>query len=230
VSSVLHFFDRIPGAGDVLPPEFYLRPTLDVARDLLGKIFVRVDTGPRSDGDLLAGRIVEVEGYHEKGDLASHSHGGRRSRNAPMFLAGGHLYVYFTYGMHFCMNIVTEGEDVGAAVLIRALEPLAGSERMRALRAKRARTTAAAKRPVPDHALANGPAKCCAAFGIDRRFDSRPLDGRVKDGTALAVLDAPSVPDAAVGSSARIGISRSADLPWRFFLRDSRCLSRPAVR
>ncbi|MDT8324338.1 MAG: DNA-3-methyladenine glycosylase, partial [Bacteroidota bacterium] len=113
----------------LLSPEFYRRPTLSVARDLLGKVFVRRD-GKR----LLSGRIVEVEAYHQDGDEAAHSFGGERGRNRVMFRDGGVLYVYFTYGMHFCMNVVTEREGTGAAVLIRALEPLDGVALMRANR------------------------------------------------------------------------------------------------
>src|SRR5512133_4009712 len=107
----------------VLPQAFFDRPTLTVARDLLGKIFTVV-----SGDETLSGRIVEVEDYHQSGDLSSHSSRGMTPRNAIMFGPPGRLYVYFTYGMHFCMNIVTEPEGVGAAVLIRAIEPLTGLE------------------------------------------------------------------------------------------------------
>ncbi|MDH7516444.1 MAG: DNA-3-methyladenine glycosylase [Bacteroidota bacterium] len=184
----------------ILPGEFYRRSTLEVACDLLGKIFVRI-----VEGEALAGRIVEVEAYHEDGDEASHSFRGRTARNAAMFRAGGILYVYFTYGMHYCMNVVTEREGVGAAVLIRALYPLTGIPRMRRNRGK----------ADPPERLTDGPAKCCRAFGIDRTQDGLPLTG-----PDLFVLDAPGVEDRHVRRTPRIGIRRSADLPWRFVLGD----------
>ncbi|MGD0038294.1 MAG: DNA-3-methyladenine glycosylase, partial [Bacteroidota bacterium] len=108
-----------------LPRSFYLCPTLQVARDLLGKHIIR-----KIDDKLLIGKIVEVEAYC-KGDPASHAFRGRTKRNDVMFWEGGHLYVYFTYGMHFCANVVTGNEGIGEAVLIRAVEPLAGIEMMK---------------------------------------------------------------------------------------------------
>jgi DNA-3-methyladenine glycosylase len=107
-----------------LPRLFYLRPTLAVAHDLLGCLFVK-----RTGKKLLVGKIVEVEAYKQN-DPASHSFHGQTQRNDVMFLEGGHLYVYFTYGMHFCANVVTGKEGIGEAVLIRAVEPLSGLETM----------------------------------------------------------------------------------------------------
>jgi DNA-3-methyladenine glycosylase len=182
----------------ILPLAFYQRPTITVAREMLGKIFVR-----RIGETLLSGRIVEVEAYHEIGDESSHSHRGRRARNDIMFRDGGHLYVYFTYGMHFCMNVVTEAEGVGAAVLIRAIEPLEGLEVMR-------RNRGGDKR---DRDLANGPAKLCQALAI-----GRGENGLILDGTVVGAADAPAVADKDILVSSRVGISRSRELPWRFFL------------
>lgn len=189
----------------ILPAEFFRRPTLEVARDLLGKLFVR-----RLGDELLSGRIVEVEAYHQDGDEAAHSYRGRTPRNEVMFHAGGLLYVYFTYGMHFCLNVVTEGEGVGAAVLIRAVEPIDG---IAAMRGNRPRT----RRDVD---LANGPAKLCQAFAIDRQHNGLHLDGSV-----VGIADAPRLPDPAILVTTRVGISRGRELPWRFFIDGSRCVS-----
>jgi DNA-3-methyladenine glycosylase len=197
----------VPPDVEPFPVDWYSRPTLAVARDLLGSIFVRMD-----DGGILAGRIVEVEAYHGRLDEASHAFRGPTLRNAMMFRGGGILYVYFTYGMHYCMNVVTEAEGTGAAVLIRGIEPLAGIERMRRLRG----------RDVPPGELTNGPAKCCQAFGVDRAQNGASLRG-----PELMILPDQPVPDARVIRSPRIGIRRSTDLPWRFSIRDHPFVSRP---
>jgi DNA-3-methyladenine glycosylase len=109
-----------------LPRSFYIRPTITVAKDLLGKYLVR-----RIQKKLLVGRIVEVEAYLGEKDPASHAYRGKTKRNEVMFEEGGHLYVYFTYGMHFCCNVVTEEAGKGRAVLLRAVEPIVGVEEMR---------------------------------------------------------------------------------------------------
>src|SRR6266513_3155521 len=146
-----------------LPRRFYLQDTVKVARDLLGCVLWR-----RIGDDLLAARIVETEAYLGANDMASHARRGLRSaRNESMYLEGGHAYVYFTYGMHWCLNVVTQEEDVAEAVLLRAAEPLRGIESVRKRRPKARR----------DFDLMNGPGKLCAALDIDRRLDGEPLDG-----------------------------------------------------
>jgi DNA-3-methyladenine glycosylase len=192
--------------SDFLPADFYLRPTLTVARELLGKILVR-----RLGDRVLSGRIVEVEAYHQDGDASAHSFGGKSGRNEVMFRRGGYLYVYFTYGMHFCMNVVTEADGIGAAVLLRAVEPLEGLDVMH-------RHRGAGKQ---DRDLASGPAKICQAFGI-----SGAENGLLLDGSVVGIRDAAAVAAARVEQSSRVGISKSKELPWRFFLRDNRWISR----
>lgn len=239
---------------DVLEADFYARPTIDVARDLLGKLIVRTtETGPR----IL--RIVETEAYLPD-DPASHSFRGPTDRNRAMFGPPGHAYVYLIYGMHHCLNVVTEPEGTGAAVLIRAALPLVGLEAMwrarfpeaAAPRAGALDATGAADGPDPrlTARLASGPGKLCRALDVHRDRENGvslregslllarlvELDGgRSRSGdTAPAgtptVIAAPSMLE--VVEDARIGISQSAEKPWRFTVSGSRFLSRkpdPAI-
>jgi DNA-3-methyladenine glycosylase len=157
------------------------------------------------DGTRLVARIVECEAYRED-DPASHSHRGRTARNAVMFGPPGHLYVYFTYGMHFCMNVVTEGPGVGSAVLLRAAEPLRGLDRM------------ARARGVHDpRALCSGPARLTQALGVDRSADGTDL---TRAGTLWVAAGLP-VDQADVWVGPRVGIRVATDRPWRFLVRDS---------
>ena len=191
-----------------LPRSFYTRSTLAVARDLLGKILVRKErNGTR------AGRIVEVEAYLGQRDPASHAYRGRTARNDVMFWTGGHLYVYFTYGMHFCANVVTGKEGDGTAVLIRALEPLRGIRAM-----ARCRHLS----PADLHALCSGPAKFCEAFQIGRRENGIDLCG-----TFIWIAEEKgAAPVGNIRRSARIGITSGTEHRWRFFVADSPFLSR----
>jgi DNA-3-methyladenine glycosylase len=191
-----------------LTRSFYLRPTLVVARDLLGKLLVR-----QSGVHRMVGRIVEVEAYKARSDPASHSFRGRTPRNEVMFWQGGYLYVYFTYGMHYCANVVTEGEHTGCAVLLRALEPLEGIKQM------------ARSRDLPESAigkLCNGPAKLCEAFGIGREENGSDLCANViwigeeKNGGKHS----------RIARSPRIGISAGKGHLWRLTIPDSPYLSR----
>lgn len=188
-----------------LPRNFYLRPTLTVARDLLGKYFMR-KIGRTS----LIGKIVEVEAYLGSRDPASHAFRGRTKRNEVMFWEGGHLYVYFTYGMHFCANVVTERAGIGHAVLLRTVEPLEGIEIMR--RNRRRNTT----RPPDDRHLTNGPAKLCEAFGIARGENGTDLCG-----DSIYVCEGESIPRKKIASSPRIGIRAGQEKHWRFYLNES---------
>jgi DNA-3-methyladenine glycosylase len=184
-----------------LKRSFYLRNTLEIARDLPGRYLVR-----NNGESLLAGKIVEVEAYLGEKDPASHAYRGKTRRNEVMFMKGGHLYVYFTYGMHFCCNIVTEEEGVGRAVLLRAVEPLSGIEIMKFNRGFH---------DLENNAnLANGPAKLCKAYGIGRRENGIDLVG-----DELYLTAGEAVPARMISSSPRIGITSGRDKKWRFYLK-----------
>lgn len=192
-----------------LTRRFYERPTLTVARELLGKIIVR-----RHGRGVLSGRIVEVEAYLGERDPASHAFRGRTRRNEVMFRRGGHLYVYFTYGMHFCANVVTEREGRGRAVLLRAVEPLQGIRAMSRFR----------RIPPGDvHRLCSGPAKLCQAFRIARSENGTDLTGH----DIWIAEDLAGSPPKRVSRSTRIGVSSGMERRWRFTMAHSPFLSRP---
>jgi DNA-3-methyladenine glycosylase len=197
--------NRIPAPIVPLPRSFYLRPTLEVARDLLGTILVH-----HLDDHILAGRIVEVEAYIGEEDPACHAHRGLTPRTEVMYGPPGHAYVYFTYGMHFLLNAVTEREGFPAAVLIRAAEPLAGITQMRRLRGRRA-----------DRELTSGPARLSAAFGID-------LDLNRADLTCPPLYIAEGIDSApkAVRWTARIGIRSGRRRQWRCYIEGNPFVSR----
>jgi DNA-3-methyladenine glycosylase len=193
-------------SGAALPASFYARPTPEVARRLLGHVLVSDVGGRRTSG-----RIVETEAYLGPPDPASHGYRGRRTRrNASLFAGPGTAYVYFTYGMHWCLNAVTERAGLPTAVLIRALEPLEGLAIMRRRRGG-----------VADRELCSGPAKLCQALGVTGREDGIPLTrGR------LRVLKADSRQRYDITKTPRIGITRAADWPLRFLIEDSPWASR----
>lgn len=188
-----------------LPRAFYRRDPRVVATDLLNKVFVR---GDRS------ARIVEVEAYCGADDPGSHAFRGQTARNATMFGAPGHLYVYFTYGMHHCANVVCGEVGEGAAVLLRGLDPMSGLDAMRAARPAGS----------PERDLCRGPARLCQAFGLDRTFDGADL---VTGDRGITIADDGTVPPVEPGVSGRIGLSVAGDLPWRFFVPGAKGLSRP---
>lgn len=192
-----------------LPPEFFLQDTVTVARALLGCVLFR-----KIGRETLAARIVETEAYLGANDPASHARRGLRSaRNESMYLEGGHAYVYFTYGMHWCLNVVTQEADLAEAVLLRAAEPVKGIEGMRRRRPK-------AKR---DFDLMNGPGKLCMALEIDRK-----LDGERFDGDRLYLTSDAPIAEEEIAVSARIGIDGSGEAalwPLRFFIRGNRYVS-----
>jgi len=199
-SSIIH-----RSSFPVLPRSFYLQPTLDVARQLLGKVLVH-----RTADGLCSGIIVETEGYLGPEDAACHSARGRTTRTEVMFGPPGHAYVYFTYGMHFCCNAVTQPEGVAEAVLLRALEPLEGIELMRTRRGT-------------DNliALTSGPGKLCQAMAIGRRCNGLDLTSKdhfyVED-RGIVVVD--------VVWAKRIGIKQAAEHEWRCYVKGSRFVSR----
>ena len=182
-----------------LARDFYEQPTVQVAQQLLGKYLVRV----HPDG-VTAGMILETEAYVGLEDKACHASRGLTRRNAVMFGPAGFAYVYVIYGMHHCLNAVTEPEAYPAAVLIRALQPCEGLELMRARRQKQ-----------DVHLLANGPGNLCQAFGIERGLNGIDLCGDV-----LFVEDRGSSP-ADVVATTRVGIEYAGpwkDMPWRFYI------------
>jgi DNA-3-methyladenine glycosylase len=189
-----------------LPRDFYARETELVARDLLGCVLEC-----HSDDGVTSGRIVETEAYVGEHDLACHAAAGRTRRTEPLYGPPGIAYVYFIYGVHWCFNAVTRDAGLPSAVLVRAIEPLAGIELMRSRRR-------AAKRDVD---LTNGPGKLCAALGIDDRHNALPL-GR----PPIVIREGPSVSADRVIVTPRIGIKEAADWPLRWLIADSPFVSR----
>ena len=187
-----------------LARDFYARDPRVVGPALLNKVLVR---GSR------AGRIVEVEAYCGSEDPGSHAYRGLTPRNRVMFGPPGGLYVYFTYGMHWCANAVCGDEGEGVAVLLRALAPLDGLDEMRAVRP-------AAKR---DRDLCSGPAKLCQAFGLDRAFDGADL---VSGDRGVVIVDDGTPPPATPVQTTRIGLSAGAEHRWRWHVAGDPNVSR----
>ncbi len=182
-------------------------PSLEAATLLLGAILSR-----KTALGMVKLKIVETEAYHQD-DPASHSFRGRTERTAPMFEAGGRLYIYFTYGMHYCINIVTGKKGVGEAVLLRAAEPLEGLKLMQNNRGSL----------MDINNLANGPGKLAQALGIK----DTSLSGKILIKSSI-YLEPPTmlVKATDVVTSPRIGIRQAADVPWRFYLKDNPFVSK----
>ena len=184
-----------------LKRSFFARPTLQVARALLGQRLVRVYHGER-----LSGLITECEAYIGEDDSACHAAHGRTARTAVMYGAAGHAYVYFTYGMHWMLNAITEREGFPAAVLIRAIAPQEGIETMRCLRGR--------------EPLADGPAKLCQALALDKTFNGIDIITHEE----LFIERAQPIADSQVQLSPRVGINSAAKVDrerlWRFVVKD----------
>jgi DNA-3-methyladenine glycosylase len=203
-----------------MPREFFARPSVPVAPDLLGCVLEH-----QTEAGLVAVELTEVEAYAGASDPASHAYRGKTARNAVMFGPPGHAYVYFTYGMYFCVNLVCLGNGSASAVLLRAGRIIEGEE---LARARRTRGTT-----IPFRDLARGPARLCQALDIDRSLD----------GADVCVADSPlrmRWPEAGttarsaerkVASGPRVGISAAAEVPWRFWVEGEPTVSayRPAV-
>ena len=184
---------------NALSRDFFARSVHEVAPDLIGVTLL-------VDG--VGGRIVEVEAYDQE-DPASHGFRGRTKRNASMFGPPGHAYVYRSYGIHWCLNLVCEEPGLAEAVLVRALEPAAGLEAMRARRGVHA-----------ERALCSGPGKLCQALGVDGRYDGLPLDA-----PPFRLLEREGCPEVVAGP--RVGITKAVEHSWRYGLAGSPFLSRP---
>ena len=190
-------FAEMEARSEVLPREFYARPTIDVSRELLGKILVHGQT---------AGVIVETEAYLGGGeDQAAHSARGVTPRTKVIFGPPGHAYVYFIYGMYECLNLVAEPEGLAGCALLRALDPLCGLQTM-----FRRRPTARQPRD-----LANGPGKLTLAMAITRAHNGRDVTRG-----ALVVRKWKREPEIEIESTPRIGITKSADWPLRFLIKE----------
>ena len=189
-----------------LERDFYARGALEVAPGLLNKVLVAPDGR--------AGRIVEVEAYRGADDPGSHGFRGKTKRNATMFGPPGRLYVYFTYGMHWCANVVAETDGVAAAVLLRALTPLEGLDAMYESRGPAARR---------DRDLCSGPAKLTQALGIDGTFDGANL---IAGEQGVTIVDDGRTPPQDPAVTTRIGLTGGADLPWRFYVEGTPDVSR----
>ncbi len=186
-----------------IPRSFYARPTLEVARDILGKYIVYNGAQGR-----LAAKVVEVEAYIGEDDPACHAFGGPTRRSQPLFGPPGYSYIYLIYGMYHCFNFVTEPQGRAAAVLLRAAEPVEGLEMMRERSPGR-----------KDTQLLSGPGKFCRSFDLDLTRNCIDLT------SDILYLENRAVPVGEIAVSTRIGISKGANRPWRFYDKDSQCVS-----
>jgi len=194
-----------------LPERFFLRTnTVRVASDLLGKLLVV----PAADGSRVSGMIVETEAYLGIEDKAAHSYGGRRTpRNEITYAEGGHVYVFFVYGMYYQLNLVTGPAGQAHVILIRGVEPVEGIEIMRERRG-----------PMPDKNLTSGPGKLAIALGIDRSYNGEHLSG-----DRIWVEEYRNLKKSEIASGPRVGIDYAEEfikMPWRFWVSDNSFVSR----
>jgi DNA-3-methyladenine glycosylase len=190
--------------GRKLKREFYNRPTLKVAKDLLGKYLV-----VQKRKKILSGKIVETEAYIGSDDPACHACKGMTPRNRVMFGPPGHAYIYFTYGMYHCLNLITEEDGFPAAVLIRAIEPVQGIDLMMRRRGKRNLKN-----------LTSGPGKLCQALGLDRSLNGEDLySGKIwveERGEKVGLIK----------SDSRVGITEGKNRKWRFYISNNEFVSK----
>jgi len=217
----------------LIPRDFFARPSVPLAPELLGLVLER-----ETDAGLVAVELTEVEAYAGASDPASHAYRGKTARNAVMFGPPGHAYVYFTYGMHFCVNLVCLGNGSASAVLLRAGRIIAGEELARTRRTGvpggvRGDGSPLGKTVIPFRDLARGPARLCQALDIDRSLDGAdvcvaesPLRMRWPDASTTA-----RSAEKRVLSGPRVGVSQAAELPWRFWIEGDPTVSvyRPAT-
>jgi len=191
----------------IIEREFYSRNTIDVAKDLLGKILVRI-----IDGKVISGAIVESEAYRSTDDPASHSYRGKTERNSVMFGEVGHAYVYFTYGNHYCLNIVAKEDTTPAgAVLIRAVEPIEGVSFMRRYR-----------KTSDPHNLTSGPGKLTQALKVTKRQNGVDITKKEE----LYVVNGKHIDKSEIVATSRIGIRVALDKQWRFLIADNEFVSK----
>jgi DNA-3-methyladenine glycosylase len=203
-------------SGRRLPRDFYARPTLEVAADLIGKVLVH-----QTPSGSTAGRIVEVEAYIGEDDPACHAAPGRTRRNEPLYGVPGVAYVYLNYGIHYLTNVVTEQKGFPAAVLLRALDPLDG---LALMRRRRARSSGRSAESLTHPELCRGPGNLSKALGITLRDNRRDMIS-----SRLTIEDWRLRPGL-LQWSPRIGIRVGADKPWRCYERGCDCVSGTVVR
>lgn len=194
-----------------LPRQFYLEDPVKLAPKILGKIIQR-----KIGNTYLSGKIVEVEAYRGKDDPAAHSYNGKTKRTEVMFFEGGYLYVYFTYGMHYCANIVCGKANEGAAILIRAVEPLNYIEELSLNRFGKKEITDKGK-----IILTNGPAKFCKAFNITKNDNGFDLTKET-----IFLIEGDKFRKSDIVQTTRIGITKAKELPWRFYIKNNPYISR----
>lgn len=198
-----------------LPREFYLEPTLTVARKLLGQVVVR----RFDDGEIAAGRIVETEAY-TVGDPACHAFRGKSKANAAMWGPPGHAYVHINYGLHYCLNAVTAEDGVPEAALIRAIEPIQNAARMYRNYTGEDADEATARKDVR---IGAGPGRLSRALAIVKAYDTTDLTDAA---SPFFLAGGRDVPDEDIVTTTRIGITKGADYPWRWYVKSSRWVSK----